>query len=244
MALSYKYIFELPNKTKLVLASGSIISFQSSYENSAIVNAANEECLGGGGVDGAISLAGGQKLRNARESLPKLPNSNIRCPTGEARLTGPGDFENLHVNHVIHAVGPRYHEFRRDEYNDADELLASAYRSSLKVAQDAEIREIVFSLLSAGVYRGNQTLEQVLRIGIKTIWEWAMCNVSGSSVDSVVICAYLDEELETLHSICYDFDLEFKRFDNAMDNEGEKGEIEVTNKDNIYEIEVSNESLS
>ena len=69
-------------------AKGSVVE----YTGTAIVNAANEGCLGGGGVDGAITAAGGEALHAAREALPVL-DGGIRCPTGQSKLTTAGELE-------------------------------------------------------------------------------------------------------------------------------------------------------
>ena len=90
--------------------------------------------------------------------------------TGHAKLTGPGDYGDLRVPFVIHAVGPCYFDY--DKLSEGDALLASAYRESLEQAHSAKLEQVAFSLLSAGVYRGEQTLHNVLLIGIETILEW------------------------------------------------------------------------
>ena len=109
----------------------------------AIVNAANERMLGGGGVDGAIHRAAGPALLEACRALPEL-RPGVRCPTGEARIT-PG-FE-LRARHVIHTVGPVY----RGRPGDAA-LLASAFRSSLALAVAHDLASIAFPAISCGVY--------------------------------------------------------------------------------------------
>ena len=109
----------------------------------AIVNAANQKMLGGGGVDGAIHRAAGPALLQACRAIPEvLPG--VRCPTGEARIT-PG-FE-LPARYVIHTVGPVYSGRPRDA-----ELLASAFRSSLELAVQHGLRSIAFPAISCGVY--------------------------------------------------------------------------------------------
>jgi O-acetyl-ADP-ribose deacetylase (regulator of RNase III) len=110
----------------------------------AIVNAANEQLLGGGGVDGAIHRAAGPQLLEACRALPEVA-PGVRCPTGEARLT-PGF--SLKARHVIHAVGPVW----RGGDEGETRLLASAYRNSLLLAQEQQLRSIAFPAISCGVY--------------------------------------------------------------------------------------------
>jgi O-acetyl-ADP-ribose deacetylase (regulator of RNase III) len=109
----------------------------------AIVNAANEWMLGGGGVDGAIHRAAGPELREACEEVPEV-RPGVRCPTGEARIT-PGFA--LPARFVIHTVGPRY------SMPGAPALLASAFRSSLTLASEHEaIRSVALPAISCGVF--------------------------------------------------------------------------------------------
>lgn len=109
----------------------------------AIVNAANELMLGGGGVDGAIHRAAGPKLLAACRAVPEV-REKVRCPTGEARITG--GFE-LPAKYVIHTVGPRY------VMPDAPRLLESAFRASLTIAsKHDDIRGIAFPAVSCGVF--------------------------------------------------------------------------------------------
>lgn len=110
----------------------------------AVVNAANETLLGGGGVDGAIHRAAGPQLLAACRRLPQV-RPNVRCPTGEARLT---DAYRLPAKFVIHTVGPVWHGGARRE---AD-LLAACYGESLKLAAENRVRTIAFPAISCGVY--------------------------------------------------------------------------------------------
>ena len=112
-------------------------------EVDAIVNAANERMLGGGGVDGAIHRVAGERLRAACEDVPET-SPGVRCPTGEARIT-PG-FE-LPAGRVIHTVGPVYHNSETSA-----PLLVSAYRSSLELANSEGLSSIAFPAISCGVY--------------------------------------------------------------------------------------------
>jgi O-acetyl-ADP-ribose deacetylase (regulator of RNase III) len=110
----------------------------------AIVNAANESLLGGGGVDGAIHRAAGPQLLDACKLLPQT-KPNVRCPTGAARIT---DGFRLPAKFVIHTVGPIWHGGARGE---AD-LLAACYRASLQLAKENAVRTIAFPAISCGVY--------------------------------------------------------------------------------------------
>src|SRR5688572_19658436 len=94
----------------------------------AIVNAANERMLGGGGVDGAIHRAAGPELLDACRAVPEV-RPGVRCPTGEARLT-PGF--RLPARFVIHTVGPVWHGGARGE----PDLLAKCYRNSLALTRE------------------------------------------------------------------------------------------------------------
>lgn len=110
----------------------------------AIVNAANETLLGGGGVDGAIHRAAGRRLLEACRAIPEA-SPGVRCPTGEARIT-PGF--DLPARFVIHTVGPVWHGGDRAE----PERLAACHRNSLALAREHDIDSIAFSAISCGVY--------------------------------------------------------------------------------------------
>lgn len=122
----------------------------------AIVNAANERLAPGGGVCGAIHRAAGVGLAAACANIG-------RCPTGEARLT-PGF--KLKAKYVIHAVGPMWHGGKRGE----DELLASAYRASLGIAQGHGIETIAFPAISTGIY--GFPFARATGIAVKTVAEF------------------------------------------------------------------------
>ena len=110
----------------------------------AIVNAANETLLGGGGVDGAIHRAAGPDLLEACQAIREV-TPGVRCPTGECRITS--GFE-LPARHVIHTVGPVWRGGRSGE----PALLESCYAGSLELAAAHSITSIAFPAISCGVY--------------------------------------------------------------------------------------------
>jgi O-acetyl-ADP-ribose deacetylase len=113
-------------------------------EVDAIVNAANEWMLGGGGVDGAIHEAARPELLRACRNVPEV-RPGIRCPVGEARIT-PGF--RLPCKFVIHTVGPRW----RGGINGEPEMLARCYRSCLTLAVENNVRSIAFPAISTGAF--------------------------------------------------------------------------------------------
>jgi O-acetyl-ADP-ribose deacetylase len=183
---------------QIVIGHGSVLDFEPSNNSSTIVNAANERCLGGGGVDGAITAAGGYELFCARMALPQIEGKSVRCLTGDAKLTGPGIFGTIKTNHVIHAVGPNYNKFKLEDYPKADRLLKSAYIRSLEIAHSARIKEVYFPLLSSGAYRAKKSQKSVLEIALSSINEWAASRSKDSSVNVVVLCCFTTLELRQL----------------------------------------------
>ena len=112
-------------------------------EVDAIVNAANERMLGGGGVDGAIHRAAGPRLLEVCRGVAQVA-PGVRCPTGEARIT-PGF--DLPAAHIIHTVGPVY-----AEHPDPRGALRAAHRAVLTIARERGLGSVAFPAISCGVF--------------------------------------------------------------------------------------------
>jgi O-acetyl-ADP-ribose deacetylase (regulator of RNase III) len=140
------------NQSTLELVQGDITK----QDVDAIVNAANSSLLGGGGVDGAIHRAAGPELLAECRTLGG-------CETGSAKITRG---YKLKARHVIHAVGPIYHDGKQGE----PALLASAYRTSLELASQHHCASIAFPAISTGAY--GYPMEDAARIAFRTIIEY------------------------------------------------------------------------
>ncbi len=134
----------------------------------AIVNAANQTLLGGGGVDGAIHRAAGPNLKKYCARLGG-------CPTGEARIS-PGF--NLPAKHVIHTVGPVWHGGKDGE----PALLANCYRNSLRLAVQYKLKTIAFPSISTGAY--GYPKEEAAKIAVSVMREYE------EDFDEVICCCF------------------------------------------------------
>ena len=144
----------------------------------AIVNAANSSLMGGGGVDGAIHRAAGPGLNAECARIGS-------CKTGQAVITSGC---NLKAKYIIHTVGPVW---RGGTYNEAD-LLASCYKSSLKLAEDKGIKTIAFPSISTGVY--GYPIEQAADIAVKSVADHLK---NGSKIEKVTFVLFSDADYKT-----------------------------------------------
>ena len=153
------------------------------YEGTAIVNAANEQNLGGGGVDGAITSAGGLSLCKAREKMSNIWG-NVKVRTGDARTTIAGD---LPCKFVIHAVGPNLKVGSHDIA-----LLCSSYISSISEAYRYNVKDLAFPIISGGIFRGSYSL--------KTIIDKAFDTLVGNEkdIEKIVFYGYSENDVKLL----------------------------------------------
>ena len=150
-------------------------------ETAAIVNAANEGLLGGGGVDGAIHRAAGRSLYNECRTLGG-------CDTGDAKIT---DAYNLPSQKVVHAVGPIYVLAKRNGMHTT--LLQSCYTRSLDLAVEHGCKSIAFSAISAGTYE-YPTLEAA-ETSIAAVKGWLDKDEERSErLEKIVFCIFVEQD--------------------------------------------------
>lgn len=166
------------NKNLIKIIQGDITE----REVDAIVNAANNSLLGGGGVDGAIHRAAGPELKDACKPLGG-------CDTGDAKITKGF---NLKAKYVIHAVGPVWN----GGDNDEEKLLGSAYQRSMEVAKENDVKSIAFPSISTGVYRFP--FDKATKIAIKTILDSLEKN---TSVKEVTLVAFSENDYKRMKKI-------------------------------------------
>lgn len=145
----------------------------------AIVNAANSSLLGGGGVDGAIHRAAGPELLSECRLLGG-------CKTGQAKLTKA---YNLPCEYVIHTVGPVWNGGGKKE----EELLASCYYQSMKLAMENGIRTIAFPSISTGIYRFP--VDRAARTAVRTVADFLSENADAFDLVEWVLFDTVTEEV-------------------------------------------------
>ena len=161
----------------------------------AIVNAANQVMLGGGGVDGAIHDAAGPELYEACLKVPEV-RPGVRCPTGEARIT-PGF--KLPAKFVIHTVGPVY----RDGFHGEPEKLAACYRNSLALAAENGCKSIAFPCISTGIY--GYPIEEAAKIAVREVEEFLAAKNAKDAEDAeemeVIFCCFSERDAKVYTSL-------------------------------------------
>jgi O-acetyl-ADP-ribose deacetylase (regulator of RNase III) len=170
------------NQATISLVEGDITT----QATNAIVNAANRGLMGGGGVDGAIHRAGGPAiLRECRQIIAHQGP----LPTGQAVITTGG---KLKARYVIHTVGPVWQGGNAHEA----ELLASAYRESLKLAAERQLTSIAFPSISTGAY--GYPVEQASRVALNTVADFL--KTSATSIREVVFVLHSSGDYDTYAS--------------------------------------------
>ncbi|MEM2419832.1 MAG: O-acetyl-ADP-ribose deacetylase [Candidatus Bathyarchaeia archaeon] len=167
------------SKAKVCIVQGDITEM----DTDAIVNAANPSLMGGGGVDGAIHRKGGPKILEEckRIRATEYPNG---LPTGKAVITTGG---NLKAKYVIHTVGPIWRGGNQGE----PELLAEAYRNSLKLAVSKGLKTIAFPSISTGAY--GYPIEKACKIALTTVKEFLE---KEDKLDKVVLVLFSQRDFE------------------------------------------------
>lgn len=174
-----KVILEYKPKSHISFVKGSVVDMCVG----AIVNAANTSLLGGGGVDGAIHRAAGNKLLAECKTLKG-------CKTGDAKITGAYNIKG--ADHIIHTVGPIYSGAEQD----ADSL-ASCYQSSMDLALANGCRSIAFPCISTGVY--GYPIDEAAKVSLLTIVRWL--DAHPDVVMNVYFCCFIDSELAAYMSL-------------------------------------------
>jgi O-acetyl-ADP-ribose deacetylase (regulator of RNase III) len=158
------------NRTTLMLVEGDITAL----ETDAIVNAANERLAHGGGVAGVISRKGGPAIQQESDAWVR---QHGRVPTGSAAITSGG---KLRARHVIHAVGPVY-----DGTSRSAELLASAVRAPLQMADDHGLKSIALPAISTGIF--GYPIEEAAQVMLRAAIEYLR---GETGLERVVFCLY------------------------------------------------------
>ena len=170
---------ELQLVPHITLVRGSVVDMHVD----AIVNAANESLLGGGGVDGAIHRAAGPELLKECRTLHG-------CPTGMAKITGAYNIRN--AEYIIHTVGPVYSGTKQDAF-----LLASCYRNSLDLALEYQCESVAFPGISTGIY--GYPIKEAAKVSLNEVDRWL--NEHADAAMEVYFCCFRDEEFDAYEAL-------------------------------------------
>jgi O-acetyl-ADP-ribose deacetylase (regulator of RNase III) len=165
-------------KKRIELIKGDITTL----DVDAIVNAANNSLLGGGGVDGAIHNAAGPELLAECETLKG-------CETGKSKITNG---YRLKAKHIIHTVGPIW----RGGYRDEPESLASCYQTTLQIAKEKKLKTVAFPGISTGVYGFPKDLAALI-----AVTETRRFLNKHSYPEKVIYVAFDDDNYETYRKL-------------------------------------------
>ncbi len=154
----------------------------------AIVNAANSQLAGGGGVDGAIHRAGGPEIMRELDEIRAQIGS---CEPGNAVVTSAG---RLPARYVFHAVGPRY----RDGKHGEPEQLESCYTNCLKLAAEHDVKSISFPSISTGIY--GYPIEEAAQIAVRTVETWLHDHTEPVRIVKLVQFSEPDHEVYRRHA--------------------------------------------
>ncbi|ORX93529.1 A1pp-domain-containing protein [Basidiobolus meristosporus CBS 931.73] len=174
---------EIPNPSlleKISVWRGDLTKLQID----AIVNAANESLLGGGGVDGAIHRGAGPELLKECRGLNG-------CKPGDAKITKG---YNLPAKHVVHTVGPR---------GEHPSVLESCYSRALELAKQNNLRTIAFPCISTGIF--GYPNENAARIALGTTRKWLEKDDNSGKIDRVVFCVFLEVDCEIYDRLVYSY---------------------------------------
>ena len=160
-------------KSQIIFVRGSVVTQQAD----AIVNAANQTLLGGGGVDGAIHMAAGSELLRECKALNG-------CETGQAKITKAYNIRN--ASYIIHTVGQVYRGVAEDVY-----LLAACYRNSLDLALAYRCRSIAFPCISTGAY--GYPIEKAAKVSLLAAAQWL--DAHPDVVMKIYFCCFNDREM-------------------------------------------------
>lgn len=156
-----------------------------------IVNAANDLLLNGNGVCGAIFKAAG--LKNLQQACDKFPINDdlVRCPTGEARITGSFNLKSNGVSHIIHAVGPDCRIITDEDQQNS--LLKQTYQNALKLATQHKIKSISLPFISSAIYAFPK--DRAARIALETAREYVKKNKTSLKVINFILFSQDDFDL-------------------------------------------------